>query len=107
MIIGLVLGTLAFRSAYAAVFDFRCNHIPLPPFATKTQLSRFPHGRRNEAARLEEKRNVEDDELVVWSWWKQSGATNEEKDKGVARLRSIRSVRVAGLELRSKVKLIM
>jgi len=78
MIIGLVLGILAYRSAYASVFDFRYNHIPLPPFATKTQFSHSTHGRRDSNAGLEGKQVIEDDELVVWSWWKQSGATNGE-----------------------------
>jgi diacylglycerol diphosphate phosphatase/phosphatidate phosphatase len=104
MIIGLVLGILAFRSAYASVFNFRYNHIPLPPFATKTQFSHSTHGHRDLHAILGEKGVIDDDELVVWSWWKQSGATNEEKQKELAWLRSIRSARVTGQELASKVE---
>jgi hypothetical protein len=106
MIIGLILGMLAYRSAYAAVFDFRCNHVPLPPFATKTQFSRTPHDRGDLTAKIEGQ-VVEDDELVVWSWWKQSGTKNEEKEKEMAWLRSIGPVRLTGRELGSKAKSII
>jgi diacylglycerol diphosphate phosphatase/phosphatidate phosphatase len=107
MIIGFVLGTLAYRSAYASAFDFRYNHIPLPLFATRTQFSHYTHGRRYVHVRLEQERVIKDDKLVVWSWWKQSGATNEEKEKAKVWLRSIRSARVTGKELGSKAKPIM
>jgi diacylglycerol diphosphate phosphatase/phosphatidate phosphatase len=104
MIIGLVLGMLAYRSAYAAVFDFRYNHIPLPPLAIKTQYSRSETGGREICATLEEGQAAEDDELVFWSWWKQSGSKIEEKEKEIAWLRSIRSLQVTGRELDSKAK---
>lgn len=37
MIIGLVLGVLAYRSTYSAILDFRYNHIPLLPATLKIQ----------------------------------------------------------------------
>ena len=104
MIIGLVIGMLTYRSAYAAVFDFRYNHIPLPPFAFKTQYSRAETSCRDLHLGSEEHQSAEDDELVFWSWWKYSGSKIEEKEREMAWLRSIRSVRVTGRELGSKIK---
>lgn len=104
MVIGLVIGMLAYRSAYAAVFDFRYNHIPLPPFAIKTQYSRFGTGCRHKNLESEEYQSAEDDELVFWTWWKHSGSNIEGKEKEMAWLRSIRSVRVTGRELGLKIK---
>ncbi len=54
-----------------------------------------------------EKQVVEGDELIVWSWWKQSGAKDEEKEKEMAWLRSIKSLQVTGRELGLKAKPIM
>jgi hypothetical protein len=68
MMIGLVIGMLAYRSAYAAVFDFRYNHIPLPPIAFKTQYSRFGTGCRDINLESEKHQSAKDDELVFWSW---------------------------------------
>jgi diacylglycerol diphosphate phosphatase / phosphatidate phosphatase len=79
MIIGLVLGTLAYRSAYAAIFDFRYNHVPLPPFAIKVQYLQYPDRRQDKQARLEEEIGADDEELFFRSWWKQFGAKTEEK----------------------------
>jgi diacylglycerol diphosphate phosphatase/phosphatidate phosphatase len=104
MMIGLVIGTLAYRSAYAAVFDFRYNHIPLPPIAFKTQYSRYETDHQDIKLGSEEPQSAEDDKLVFWSWWKHSGSKIEEKEKEMAWLRSIRSVRVTGRELGSKTK---
>ncbi|TVY82623.1 Lipid phosphate phosphatase [Lachnellula suecica] len=39
IIIGLSLGILTYRSRYTAVFDFRYNHIPLPPHALNAGIS--------------------------------------------------------------------
>jgi diacylglycerol diphosphate phosphatase/phosphatidate phosphatase len=104
MLVGLVLGMLAYRSAYTAVFDFRYNHIPLPPFAIKTQFSRSETGCREMYAALEEDQAAEDDELVFWSGWKQSISETEGKEKEIAWLQSFKSLRATGRELDSKAK---
>jgi diacylglycerol diphosphate phosphatase / phosphatidate phosphatase len=103
MVIGLALGVLAYRSTYAAVFDFRYNHIPLPPYAFKTQYSRSSRDCQTVLGKLKERQAAGDDELVFWSWWKQSGVNVEGKEKEMAWLRSIRSVRVTGRELGSNI----
>ncbi|RDW62705.1 hypothetical protein BP5796_11007 [Coleophoma crateriformis] len=58
MVLGVILGTLAFRSSYAAVLDFRYNHIPLPSVSLHTQ---FPY----EMAYM----NPKAKKLSVWDWW--------------------------------------
>ena len=99
MIIGLAIGILAYRSAYAAVFDYRYNHIPLPPFAIRTRFS-YNIGAASVAnGDLSNTVVGEDDELVVWSWWKQSGYDNLAKDKEASWLKSLRSARVTGKEI--------
>jgi diacylglycerol diphosphate phosphatase/phosphatidate phosphatase len=100
MMIGLVLGILAYRSAYAAVFDFRYNHIPLPPFVTKDQYALYADRHQDTRATLEGDHAVQDE--PYWSWWKQHEANNEEKEEEMAWLRSIRSTRVTGREQESK-----
>jgi hypothetical protein len=52
----------------------------------------------------EEYQSAEDDELVFWTWWKHSGSNIEGKEKEMAWLRSIRSVRVTGRELGLEIK---
>ena len=83
MIMGLFLGMLAFRSAYAAVFDFRYNHIPLLPFAIKAQYPHYDNCCQAPQAILEGEQGGEDKELVFWSWFKQSGTKIEEKKEGI------------------------
>jgi hypothetical protein len=98
MIIGLVLGTLSYRSAYAAIFDFRYNHIPLPPFAIRTQFSYDQDPRFDDTGKFTE-RMAEDDHLMMWSWWKHTEIQNKERGKEISWLRSIRSVETTEREL--------
>jgi hypothetical protein len=93
LVLGLVIGTLAYRSVYAALFDSRYNHIPLPPFSAKTQFS-YRKGERGalELSADESKEpEKEVDKLVVWSWWV-SGSTKNSKEKEGVWLRNIRSM---------------
>ena len=98
MIIGLVLGTLSYRSAYAAIFDFRYNHIPLPPFTIRTQFSYDQHPRFDDTGNLTEG-IAEDDHLMMWSWWKHTGIQDKEREKEISWLRCIRSVKTTEREL--------
>jgi diacylglycerol diphosphate phosphatase/phosphatidate phosphatase len=99
MIIGLSLGIAAYRSSYAAIFDFRYNHIPLPPFAARI---RFSYNREpiNEQEQIEGPQ-PEVDQLVVWSWWTQSGPREAEREREVLWFRNIRNASATGSELRS------
>jgi diacylglycerol diphosphate phosphatase / phosphatidate phosphatase len=98
MIIGLVLGTLSYRAAYAAIFDFRYNHIPLPPFTIRTQFSYDQHPRFDDTGNLTEG-IAEDDHLMMWSWWKHTGIQDKEREKERSWLRCIRSVKTTEREL--------
>jgi diacylglycerol diphosphate phosphatase/phosphatidate phosphatase len=98
MIIGLVLGTLSYRAAYAAIFDFRYNHIPLPPFTIRTQFSYDQHPRFDDTGNLTEV-IAEDDHLMMWSWWKHTGIQDKEREKEISWLRCIRSVKTTEREL--------
>jgi diacylglycerol diphosphate phosphatase/phosphatidate phosphatase len=90
---------ISYRSVYAAIFDFRFNHIPLPPFDTQTQFSYFNNVPHLVSRSLSDCVLDEDDNLVVWSWWKQSGASDQDQKKDIAWLRSIRSMRETGREM--------
>jgi hypothetical protein len=98
MIIGLVLGTLSYRLAYAAIFDFRYNHIPLPPFAIRTQFSYGQDPRFDDIGNFTEG-IAEDDYLMMWKWWKHTGIQDKEREKEISWLRSIRSVRTTEREM--------
>jgi hypothetical protein len=98
MIIGLVLGTLSYRSAYAAIFDFRYNHIPLPPFAMRTQFSYNQDPHFDDTGNLIDE-VAEDDHLMAWSWWKHSGIQDKVREKEISWLRSIRSVKTTEREM--------
>lgn len=95
-VLGLIIGTISYRSVYAAILDSRYNHIPLPPFAAKT---RFTYSSRKSGS-AEETKGIHKDEVdrsVVWSWWKQEvGHQNREKEQFW--LRNIRSIRATGCE---------
>lgn len=95
-VIGLIIGTIAYRSVYAAIFDSRYNHIPLPPFAAKT---RFRYSGRTSGSAEETRENREDevDKLVVWSWWNHD-LCQQTKEKEQFWLRNIRSTRATGCE---------
>lgn len=99
MIIGLILGVLAYRSVYAAAFDFRYNHIPLPPFSLRSRFSYSLKDPYIASGTLQEGGVAEHDRLVVWTWWKQIGAP-EDQERELAWLRSLRSLKITGQELR-------
>jgi hypothetical protein len=87
LILGLVIGTIAYRSVYAALFDSRFNHIPLPPFSAKTRFSYCRVGGRGSTD--ETKAHEEEvDKLVVWNWWK-SGSNDQSREKEGIWLRNI------------------
>lgn len=90
--LGLVIGTLSYRSVYAALFDARYNHIPLPPFSAKTRFSYWKVGCGASADETKESEK-EVDKLVVWGWWK-SGASERSKEEEAAWLQNIRSMRM-------------
>jgi diacylglycerol diphosphate phosphatase/phosphatidate phosphatase len=91
MLIGLLFGTFAYRSGYAAIFDPRYNHIPLPPFGARTRFSYSKPRLLGSVETLEGKVEAEVDKLVVWSWWK-SGTNECNQEKEIVRLRNIRSI---------------
>ena len=81
MVIGIVVGALGYRSSYAAVFDFRYNHIPLPPFGART---RFEYGADAPSARSINTAGGDSSEEihpVMWSWWTKSGAGVLEQER--------------------------
>ncbi|KAL3425821.1 pap2 superfamily protein [Phlyctema vagabunda] len=76
IILGLLMGTLSFRSSYAAILDFRYNHIPLPPMSTRTRLSYKPQTSDEVAVAYLQNTG----HLQVWDWWKASDrSTNYHK----------------------------
>ena len=95
-VIGLTIGVIAFRSVYAAVFDHRYNHIPLPPFAAKTRFLYLKDGTTRPTDKSEELEE-EADKLVVWNWWK-SGLNEQNREKEVFWLRNIRTIQATGCE---------
>ena len=96
LILGLVIGTIAYRSVYAALFDSRFNHIPLPPFSAKTRFSYCRLGGRGPAD--ETKAHEEEvDRLVVWNWWR-SGSSDQSREKERIWLRNVRSMQITGPE---------
>lgn len=81
MAIGIVVGALGYRSSYAAVFDFRYNHIPLPPFGARM---RFGYGLEAPLVRFKTVAcgDISDQaHPVMWSWWTKSGAGVLEQER--------------------------
>ncbi|KAE9375622.1 hypothetical protein N431DRAFT_403387 [Stipitochalara longipes BDJ] len=103
MIIGLVIGILAYRSAYAAVFDFRSNHIPLLPYAIKNQHSPYAHCHYDTHAKMERDQVTESDDVSFKGWPKKSEVRYEEREEGMVWLESNKSIRWAGLELEPEI----
>jgi hypothetical protein len=97
MVIGLVIGTIAYRSHYAAIFDTRFNHIPLPPFAAKTRLSYLKKGVRGHIGDTGYHDKEEIDKLVVWSWW-EAEPSEQNRVKEEFWLQNIRTMQGAGGE---------
>ena len=90
MILGLVIGAIAYRSVYAALLDARFNHIPLPPFSAKTQ---FSYCRMGGGGSADETKEYEEEpaQLVVWNWWK-SGSNEQTRERQEMWLRNIRNM---------------
>ncbi|KAH9213380.1 phosphatidic acid phosphatase type 2/haloperoxidase [Leptodontidium sp. 2 PMI_412] len=89
MVIGIVVGTLGYRSAYAAAFDFRYNHIPLPPFGART---RFIYGINSDdvhATSITGGYISVEEHPMMWSWWTRSGASTQEQDRENSWLKSM------------------
>lgn len=97
MALGLVIGTISYRSVYAAVFDSRYNHIPLPPFAAKTRFLYRKDEKKRLVDRSDEHEEQEVDRLVVWSWWK-LGPNEQNRVKEEFWLQNIRTTRATGCE---------
>lgn len=77
MIMGILLGTLAFRSSYASILDFRYNHVPLPPSSIHTRFSYRPEI-ENPAALY----SGETCHLQSWDWWNPlESETNDERER--------------------------
>ncbi|PBP18364.1 phosphatidic acid phosphatase beta [Diplocarpon rosae] len=85
MLIGLVLGVLGYRSAYAAIFDSRYNHIPLPPFGARLRLKNVANVSTFEA----QGQAAEAYQPVMWHWWMQSETTNQDRETRLSWLRSM------------------
>jgi diacylglycerol diphosphate phosphatase / phosphatidate phosphatase len=96
MVLGIVIGALAYRSVYAALFDSCFNHIPLPPFSAKTRFS-YSRDRKRELADGTNQHDEEVDKLVVWRWWK-SRPSEQSREKEEIWLQNIRSMRAANHE---------
>jgi len=97
MIIGLVLGALAYRTSYASMYDFRYNHIPLPPFRANI---RFLYTEDSVFGSIPQVRmEKECDGLVVWKWWRLHGNRLREQEIEMAWVQSIHSLRVTGQKL--------
>lgn len=93
MLIGLVFGVLGYRSAYAAVFDFRYNHIPLPPFGARIRFSYAidtPRHRRTNFSRLAEGDTIIEEHSVMWSWWTNPGENTQDQERGLSWLRNVK-----------------
>ncbi|KAG4429791.1 hypothetical protein IFR05_014727 [Cadophora sp. M221] len=89
MVIGIVVGTLGYRSAYAAAFDFRYNHIPLPPFGARTRFAYGINSRNVSTAGITGGDISVEEHPVMWSWWTRSGASIQEQDRGYSWLKSM------------------
>jgi len=89
MLIGLFFGALGYRSAYAAVFDFRYNHIPLPPFGSRTRFTYTINASTSdttvgEAINLGEGGTVGSEHLVMWRWWAKPGTKVQDRQRGIS-----------------------
>ncbi|KAH7350965.1 phosphatidic acid phosphatase type 2/haloperoxidase [Rhexocercosporidium sp. MPI-PUGE-AT-0058] len=90
MVIGIVVGTLGYRSAYAAAFDFRYNHIPLPPFGARARFAYGIHTSNTNVTEIIYGDNSVEEHPVMWSWWTRSGPSIQEQDMGLSWLTSMR-----------------
>jgi hypothetical protein len=100
-LLGTAIGTISYRSVFAAVFDPRYNHIPLPLFAAKTQFSYFRRERQSRIDVSDEHEEI--DKLVVWGWWK-SRPSEEGRVKERFWLQNIHHTRATGCERAFELK---
>ncbi|KAK0108432.1 hypothetical protein ONS95_003236 [Cadophora gregata] len=78
-VIGIVVGALGYRSSYAAVFDFRYNHIPLPPFGARVRFEYDIDTPSFKSASAAGGDISEERHPVMWSWWAKSGIREQER----------------------------
>jgi len=90
------MGTLAYRSAYASVFDTRYNHIPLLPLSAKTWLSYSIDCGPKHVHPLAGRYTAEVDKMVVWNWWQRSEPSDIDSVKEMLWLQSLRRVNIRG-----------
>jgi hypothetical protein len=67
--LGLVIGTSAYRSGYAALLDFRYNDIPMPLSAVPGRFSYFPCRRPEVVYQTRPQKTSKSENLAVRSWW--------------------------------------
>ncbi|KAI9055587.1 hypothetical protein LZ554_000533 [Drepanopeziza brunnea f. sp. 'monogermtubi'] len=101
MLIGLILGVLGYRSAYAAVFDYRYNHIPLPPFGARTRFTYTPDAQNIKVLG----HNTDAEHLVMWDWWSKSEVTVQDQERGLSWLRNMGCLVETGEDTHMLVKL--
>lgn len=99
MVIGSTLAFLVYRSAYASVFDFRYNHIPLPPFGARSQFS-YTLG----VARIDQGLMADSDRLVFWNWWKPTDMRYRDEADELSWLRNTRGGRAGRYEMVLRAK---
>ncbi|KAG9246763.1 phosphatidic acid phosphatase type 2/haloperoxidase [Calycina marina] len=96
-LLGTVCALLSYRSQYAAVFDFRYNHIPLPLFRSHAQ---FSYGRTgtpvSDGSEVEARQEL--DKLMLWKWWKVEGRGQQDKSNEDCYLVSLCDYRRTPLE---------
>ena len=78
MIIGISIGLLSYRSSFAAILDFRYNHIPLPLFATNAQFEYTSEARMGSQHM---QHYMAAHRLVLWDWWNQSKEVPNETEE--------------------------
>jgi hypothetical protein len=94
--IGLIAGSLAYRSSYASLFDFRYNHIPLPPGSVQMRFS-YSSSYDLDGSNITETGLEFADNLVILDWW---GATRLHAHRSDRRwVRSLISLKATGEEM--------
>ncbi|KAL2071524.1 hypothetical protein VTL71DRAFT_12759 [Oculimacula yallundae] len=89
MLIGMVVGTLGYRSAYSAVFDSRYNHIPLPPFGARVRFAYDQSPSVTSTVGITSGHISGEAHPVMWSWWVRSSASIQEQHYGLIWLKSM------------------
>lgn len=104
MALGICLGILAYRSSYAAILDFECNHIPLPPYTVGTRLpfSVYAYSRSRHPQTKRLLQNV--DGMVIWDWWQRSDDNEIGKVKEILWLASLQKVNIGWLDSQGEIE---